>query len=203
MEYSKYLILLAMLSVSPSLHARSDVVDSVKLDGNWGDWGGWQYCPAGSFAAGYSMKVEGRQGDGDDTAVNGIKLYCVNNRGKRVATVTSAVGPWGDWREGASCPGSFLQSAGMKYEAHAKDIDDTATTSLRFKCLNNATVQASGTMKWGTWGAYQKCPDKVIAGKHYITAISGLRTRIEKKQGDGDDTALNGVEYSCSIVVKR
>lgn len=114
--------------------------------------------------------------------------------------ITSSIGPWGSWREGASCTGSFLRSAAMSFEPHEKDIDDTATNSVRFQCLNGANIQASGSSPWGVWLPYHHCPDKIIFGKRYHTVISGLRTRIEPKLGKGDDTALNGVRYSCSII---
>lgn len=72
-------ISIALLISSTSLQARQDVLHVIGDDGKWGKWGSWQYCPAGSFAIGYSMKVEDHQGKKskeDDTAVNGIKLYC-------------------------------------------------------------------------------------------------------------------------------
>lgn len=217
MKTLKLLLLLAILSTGSSAHARTDVVHTVKTNGSWGTWGAWQYCPKGSFASGYSMKVEASRGpDGDDTAVNGIKLYCTNVKGTRTSNITSKVGPWGTWREGTNCPvSSFIQSVAMKYEKHATDIDDTGTTSIRFKCTNGALIQASGTMKWGTWGPFIKCPSKelridtknkegkiVTIVKMFQTAVNGIRTRVERSLGDGDDTALNGVEYSCAILYK-
>ncbi|OQY56556.1 MAG: hypothetical protein DRR08_07580 [Candidatus Parabeggiatoa sp. nov. 2] len=60
---------------NPIVYAREDAVSVVGYSGIWGDWGKWQYCPKGSFAAGYAMKVEAhRDGRFDDSAVNGIKL---------------------------------------------------------------------------------------------------------------------------------
>jgi len=41
-------------------------------------WGSWKYaaCPSGMYARGFHSKVEGSQGGGDDTALNGINVYC-------------------------------------------------------------------------------------------------------------------------------
>ena len=187
---------------NPIVYAREDAVSVVGYSGIWGDWGKWQYCPKGSFAAGYAMKVEAhRDGRFDDSAVNGIKLYCVNKAtGKRVGVITSRVGPWGSWREGASCQGkTVLYATAMSFEPHKKDSDDTATNSVRFKCTDGKTIQAFGSMPWGRWSQYQTCPNKKIVGLKFRTAICGIQTRIEAKQGKGDDTALNGANYACCV----
>lgn len=46
---------------------------------NGGGWGGWsdpQYCPSNQVICGLKQRVEGPQGDGDDTAMNAIGFYC-------------------------------------------------------------------------------------------------------------------------------
>lgn len=44
---------------------------------SWGTWGGISYCPHGTWARGFDLKVEGDQGSrGDDSALNAIKLFC-------------------------------------------------------------------------------------------------------------------------------
>jgi hypothetical protein len=44
--------------------------------GPWGDWGNWAFCPADTAVCGASLKVETPIGEGDDTAVNNVRLYC-------------------------------------------------------------------------------------------------------------------------------
>jgi hypothetical protein len=43
---------------------------------SWGDWGKVEYCPKGLRTIGFKLKTERPQGDGDDTALNGIALKC-------------------------------------------------------------------------------------------------------------------------------
>jgi hypothetical protein len=46
---------------------------------DWGNWGAWNYCPAGSAICGVMTRVEGKQGGGsgdDDTALNGLRFDC-------------------------------------------------------------------------------------------------------------------------------
>ncbi|XP_060936556.1 vitelline membrane outer layer protein 1 homolog [Limanda limanda] len=42
----------------------------------WGTWRWPEMCPDQFFAIGFSTRVESKQGDGDDTAMNGIRLIC-------------------------------------------------------------------------------------------------------------------------------
>ena len=190
------------LNLSTSANGREDVIEWVGYSGIWGDWGGKYSCPEGSFAKGYTMKVEGDRGTNrDDTAVNGIKLYCADKNGNQTGKVTSSVSKWGSWREGVFCSkkGSFLISSAQKLEkSQGSKRDDTATNSVRFKCSDGEAIQATGGTPWGSWGGYHACPDKKILGTVYRTVICGIQTRIESDQGRGDDdTALNGAKYAC------
>ena len=43
----------------------------------FGDWGSWSgQCGAGEAVCGVATRVEGVQGDGDDTALNDLTLTC-------------------------------------------------------------------------------------------------------------------------------
>jgi hypothetical protein len=42
----------------------------------WGTWRGAAFCPENHYVCGIEQKVEPQQGNGDDTAVNGVRVYC-------------------------------------------------------------------------------------------------------------------------------
>lgn len=42
----------------------------------WGTWGQWVQCPTSTAVCGLSIRFEDDLGGGDDTAMNGLKLYC-------------------------------------------------------------------------------------------------------------------------------
>ena len=45
-------------------------------DGYWGNWNSYQTCPVGSYVCAIATRIEPPQGEGDDTAMNGIRAQC-------------------------------------------------------------------------------------------------------------------------------
>jgi hypothetical protein len=45
-------------------------------DCGWGSWSSWSSCPSGAYICGFRLKVEGEQGDNDDTAANSVEFKC-------------------------------------------------------------------------------------------------------------------------------
>jgi pimeloyl-ACP methyl ester carboxylesterase len=170
--------------------SRADHVSSVSVsEGIWGGWSATRFCPAGTYAVGYDMRVEGGQGSGDDTALNAVRLHCAGPN----ATYPSVVahdGWYGSWYPSAMCSGtSYLSGAALRLEGSQGSGDDTGANDVRFRCSNGTDIQAPGGMGYGSWGATNSCP----AG----TAVCGVQVRTEGLQGDGDDTAMNGMRLAC------
>ncbi|XDV33488.1 hypothetical protein PO909_003885 [Leuciscus waleckii] len=137
-----------------------------------------------------SFKVEGALiFGGDDTALNGITLFCVDQykNPKQYSSITSTVGGWGDWGKVQRCPGYFTAFQ-LKVEPSQGSGDDTAANILNFKCSGGEVLQGHGS-NWGTLGDWSP----TCEGK----GICGIQTRVEPSQGDGDDTALNDVRMFC------
>ncbi|XP_032075632.1 vitelline membrane outer layer protein 1-like [Thamnophis elegans] len=157
---------------------------SVPNGGGWGDWGPSEFCDYG-LAKGFSLKVEYEQTVGDNTALNGIRLYC--NDG---TILESKVGPWGTWTPKKICIGGYLVSFSLRVEGLRKHLDNSAANNIWFKCSHsNMTIMGSGHTrgKFGPWS--ERCP---------LNGICGMRTRVQDKQGIiGDDTGLNDVMFFC------
>ncbi|XP_050948887.1 vitelline membrane outer layer protein 1-like isoform X2 [Labeo rohita] len=168
-------------------HYRSEL--KVPNGGRWGSWGQRQMCPIGMYAAGFSLKVEDPI-DGDDTALNGIRLHCTKGSSQSYhdySSVQSDVGSWGRWTDIKWCPSGFLSAFQLRVERSQGNGDDTAANNIKFQC-SQGTLQGDGT-GWGDWGDWsQTCEGK---------GICGISTRIEAPQGRGDDTALNDVIMYC------
>eukprot|EP00727_Mastigamoeba_balamuthi_P010587 m51a1_g6150 hypothetical protein (533) ;mRNA; f:299154-301044 len=166
-------------------------------DGQWGDWGYLSSCAAGRLARGFVTKSEGNQGKGDDTALNSVRLVCEGSSTQDGPT--SLQGPWGSWDEPVLCPaGSYVSAFQVQEEKFCgAKCDDTALNAIKVRCRNRAglevLVDVSHTKtSWGEWSKWYSCP----AG----TAVTGIRTRVEPRQGDGDDTALNAIRLRCSAI---
>ncbi|XP_063050532.1 vitelline membrane outer layer protein 1 homolog [Engraulis encrasicolus] len=155
--------------------------------GSWGSWSGVRQCPPGTYATGFSLKVEKKLGpNGDDTALNGIMLHCT---GLTSATISSEM-CWGDWTHAQYCPsGSRLMSFQLRVERHlGGNGDDTAANNVRFFCTDGTMLQGFG-QDWGEWG---NTSPECSAG------ICGLSAKLEEEQGSrGDDTSLNDVKMLC------
>lgn len=168
-------------------------------EGNWGNWGCEDWCPANSFVHAFDLKSEASVGSGDDTSVNSISGWCFNRfSGQHTAFVTSAQGGWGSWlglgNPAVMCPNSNAPVAGgrMRWEPSlGQGVDDTAANSLKFACLGSPATEKEviHNTNWGSWGGQALCTGG--------SAVCGIQTRVEGSQGSGDDTALNGVRFLC------
>lgn len=100
--------------------------------GIWGDFSPWEYCPtAEGFITGAELKIESRQGVGDDTSANAGRFWC--NDG--AALNADNDGPWGDWRGRVGCEaGEAVCGIQIQYEAPQGVGDDTAMNGIRLHC---------------------------------------------------------------------
>uniref|UniRef100_H3ALL4 Vitelline membrane outer layer 1 homolog n=1 Tax=Latimeria chalumnae TaxID=7897 RepID=H3ALL4_LATCH len=162
---------------------------SIITVGNGGPWGGWTWmdlCPEGSYAIGFSIRVESDQGAGDDTALNGIRLLCSSSTGIAYS-VESDIGLFGDWSYINWCPLGYLKAFQLRVEPPQGILGNTAANNIKFRCSSGPIIEAPGL----TWGEYDAWSN-TCAG-----AICGLQTKQEPYQGIGDDTALNDVRFFC------
>jgi hypothetical protein len=75
--------------------------------------------------------------------------------------------------------------------------DDTAANATRFTCEDGRQMFANNEGPWGDWMPEMTCPVRESLGRQLKTAVCGLETRIESRQGDGDDTGLNSMRGAC------
>ncbi|XP_035263991.1 vitelline membrane outer layer protein 1 homolog [Anguilla anguilla] len=156
----------------------------------FGNWTWPEMCPEGFYAVGFSLRVEPNQYGLDDTALNGIRLYC-SKLGDRsfMYTVESHTGHYGDWSDPQWCPSGVLNSFQLRVEAHRGFFgDDTAANNIKFRCSSNPILEGPG-LDWGEYGHWsQNCLG---------TGICGIETKMEPYQGGLDDSSLNDVRFHC------
>jgi len=97
----------------------------------WGVWGSAALCPSGSLVTGFSVKEEPRQGGGDDTALNNVRLSC----GATVSIHASVRTSWGQWKDGLHCRAGWAV-IGMKTRVERSRCggDCTALNGLQLIC---------------------------------------------------------------------
>ncbi|XP_037025590.1 uncharacterized protein LOC119066963 [Bradysia coprophila] len=201
MFFRRLLSTLSICLLVNKLEARSDVIQWIESDRitNWGDWGGADYCPEGSYVTGFDLKIEGSQGGGDDTALNSIKLVCTSLKGVYQKDIVSSEGVWGDYRGRKYCPNGLGNGFELRSESsQGGRRDDTAAVDFNLICANNdgtsANIRGGEILTFGEWRTTNRmCPPE--------TAICGIRTQVEPPQGGRrDDTALNNVDLACCRV---
>ncbi|XP_053378179.1 vitelline membrane outer layer protein 1 homolog [Mercenaria mercenaria] len=186
---------------------------SVNNEGKWGSLRNAEFCPEGSYASGYDMKIDPYRGAWmkyDDTVLNGIKLFCESQDGQLVHNITSDVGPWGDWVGAVSCKhlnGSKFYLTAFDLQVEPPDIrepglvrqgilkDDTAANFVKFKCRDRGgkfqSYELAKDPGHGEFGLYGSWSEECLFG----TAICGLATKIEEDAWD--NSALNDVIFYC------
>ncbi|KAK3515818.1 hypothetical protein QTP70_034070 [Hemibagrus guttatus] len=163
---------------------------SVPNGEKFGIWMWSELCPENFYVTGFSLRIEPNQYGGDDTALNGIRLYCVQNEDRRfLYSVESHTGHFGEWTEPQWCPSGTLSSFQLRVEPHQGIFgDDTAANNIRFRCSSNPTLEGRGM----TWGEYGEWSSDCRNG-----GICGIQTKMELYQGGLDDSSLNDVRFHC------
>lgn len=101
-------------------------------------------------------------------------------------------GRWGTWGSAEKC--TFPAFAiGMELKVAGHWGDDTAMNGVRLTCSDGKQI-TSKEQPWGYWRGQKTC------ARGYIKAA---QIRRESIQGDGDDTAANGMHFWCTDAVKH
>lgn len=142
----------------------------------WGEWGSFERCPNGTYAHGFQLKSERFQGIfSDDTALNGIRLFCGDPDKNDTAVITSAVGPFGDWGKVFKCDFE-LNGFQILVEPPQGAGDDTAANNIGFYCSSLTTTYFEGdglSFSTAVWSPPQFCPG---SGLQFIC---GIQTKVD------------------------
>jgi hypothetical protein len=165
------------------------------FNGSWGNWTSWVYCNVNTYARRFRLQVEGNQGSGDDTSMNGISLWCEDhlNMGGHELRVQGPFGSWGsDYHRcdrSDTLNNNFMAGGEIRFESSRGSDDDTAANDFRASCEMGNVIDSDNGRGHGYWRGAKTCPEGEV--------VCGVRARIEQSQRSGDDTGLNGVEFAC------
>ena len=158
-------------------------------------WRLWEYCPTGSFAKGFNLKVDNNPND--KTGINTIKLICNDVANTQIVSFDGEKGSWGN---NVFCPNN-MRFVGFDFrydtfEGTSMYIDDSAGNSIYFYCEDNTVLRPTLESVDGTWTGRKNCSTNY--------AICGLIVQYQDYQGtlsNQDDTALNNVIFKCCLVL--
>ena len=151
-----------------------------------GTWSDHIWCPYGTRVNGFKLRIEPSQGVGNDnTGLNGIQLSC--NDGSVSERI---IGLFGDWLDWVYCKdGAFVHA----FDVLSLDVispigDNTGANNVKMMCSNGEELIVDG-LDFGTWEGYKSCPA--------VSYLCGVQAQIQKNQQDGDDRAVNRIEFQC------
>lgn len=151
-----------------------DFKGSKGKSGYWGKAGPFVSCPTGSYAYAFRQKIQPKQG-----------------KGWRLPTqdqITRACRP------GGNAAGQMMCRT-LRLKAKGGELDDTGLNGIEVRCrtAGGQETSASGIRSTvgpkGKWSKWAQCD----RGDH----IKSFRVKYEKKQGSGDDTGANQIEFRC------
>lgn len=181
-----------------------------------GDWGEIDYCPTGSFASGFELKVlplcSKRCKNDDDSGLLGIRLSCSSpDSSSIISTINSSIAAnprtcagCGDpvfWTNVTSCPtGQFISGARYKFQppdytsAGDSDYDPSGGQNLDMSCSEGTILTGQGLSDTdgSAWLDWSYCPDGQL--------ICGIRSRVDEDEVEGDNKNKKGqtdVQFSC------
>lgn len=149
------------------------------------------YCSEGSYAIGFRMRVEKKQGGGDDTALNAVSLLCKSTGDGTTEWIAAHLGNWGTWGAPAICPGddNWLIGAHVKSEQLQGDGDDTSMNVVEFSCSKTGNLWTPGGGPWGDWRDWRTCPGG--------DRICGIGSYFMDWQQGQDDMGMTRMDLYC------
>ena len=166
----------------------------------WGKWHKEELCPEHTYAHQFALKVKPHQGGlKDDSALNGVKLYCKSTTGGQQGDITSGIGGEGSWTnpKGCSNGNAFLIGYRFKAEVSRRSGDNWFGENMDVKCKGGEVLRGEDFKLengvWATGGQWSSMTNCATG-----SAICGLQTKIHPKQAWGkDDAGLTDVKFLC------
>ena len=132
--------------------------------GNWGGWKGWQMCPYGKYIGAGNVRFEDSQGGGDDTALNGLAIYCVDKDWRNGEVKIVYYGKWGGWKGWSYRANKLVKGARVRYEDSIGRGDDTAMNGIQFN-VEKPNFGVSRSQITGEWVPVASGPQGHITHK--------------------------------------
>ena len=177
---------------------------------SYGEWIHTTVCDEGELANAYEFTYDPMNG-GDDNGATGFRIKCQPEDQSSLRWIghTGYTNP--EWTKAImwQCPDNWYLNAiqvNSEEDQGGSSIfqsgDDMALTNVRLWCKNPNDPTSMGEIMNegpGHMPSDARWTDKKTCPKYY--GIMGLKLKIEKEQGSGDDTALNKIIVYCEPII--
>jgi len=153
-------------------------------EGVWGNWKSWVMCPYGKYIGGVRVRFEKSQSWGDDTALNGLAIYCVKKDWSELEEKTVYAGRWGEWKDWAYRRNKLVKGARVRFEGKQGSGDDTAMNGMHINVeVPNYGVSHKGIV--GYWKDVGSGPQGGFSHKIKEFSQSTLNEEITQEESYG------------------
>merc|ERR1712126_194175 len=160
---------------------------------HFGRWGDWNDCPPRMYARAMKMKIQPKQGKGDDNAMTAVRMMCDDGTeliDSREGEIKGDVHKRDHWRKYQTTPNA-IYGVSLRSEEFQGKGDDTGANGLRFRDTKLREF-AIGDGFWGDWSHFVDCPEGSV--------ITGFATMMMDQNSRKDNSALNQIKFKCSVI---
>lgn len=173
-------------------------------NGNWGGWKGWVMCSYGKYIGAARVRFEDSQGGGDDTALNGLQIYCVDKNWINWEFKTVYNGNWGQWKGWSYRWNKLVKGARVRFEDNQGGGDDTAMNGLQFN-VEEPNFGISRSQITGEWVAVTSGPQGQFEHKIIESTETTNSKELTKEEAYGFEQSISAgfkikvVDFSVDV----
>jgi len=153
-------------------------------DGVWGGWKGWEMCPYGKYIGAASVRFEDSIGGGDDTALNGLAIYCVDKYWTDGEMKIVYSGLWGEWKSWKFQPRKLVKGARVRFEDPIGGGDDTAMNGIELNIEKPNYGVSQGPIS-GEWVSVASGPQGYVTHKIIESTTTTSSKSLTKEETYG------------------
>jgi len=147
--------------------------------GSWGSWKSRVSCPYNQWIVGARVQYENPQGGGDDTALNGLEIYCSTATLNAASYKRVYTGSWGNWKPWRMSRG-FVKKVNVRWERNQGGGDDTALNGIIFILDQFPTMSPTNSPTLSPTNPPTMDPTKSPTGTPTLTPTNAPTHRYNK-----------------------
>jgi hypothetical protein len=143
--------------------------DTIYAETNFGEYGEWSNiytCPKDFYISGAAPYFEKYVQGNDNSALNGLDIYCTHISGKyETIGITAKPGAWGDLGKSVIEKGKFVCGMQVSYDNIGKNKDKLGLDGLLFKYCDwlDGKEYIGFQGLWGDWTDFYYAPREYLA----------------------------------------